>query len=138
MRPGNMPPIEPRTKTGMVGYKAKDGHITKSYGERYLDDWLHEHLPYKHEHNCPVKRAIREVLCDWYITKIDLHIEYWEKKPWRETRDIELKQKFYQGHSLRVIDIYEDDLRLADRIIPARIREATPECKFKNLPEEKR
>ena len=124
-----------RAKTGLVGYKAKDGHITKSYGERYLDDWLHEHLPYKHEYNCPVKRAKREVLCDWYIPKIDLHIEYWEKTGWRGTSAIELKHKFYQDHSLGAIDIYEDDLRLADRIIPARIREVAPKCKFKNLPE---
>jgi len=127
-----VPPV-PRAKTGLVGYKAKDGHITKSYSERYLDDWLHEHLPYKHEYNCPVKRAKRHVLCDWYIPKIDLHIEYWEKKPWRETNAIELKHKFYQDHSLRAIDIYEDDLRVADRIIPARIREVAPQCKFKNL-----
>jgi len=129
-------PLVSRAKTGLVGYKAKDGHITKSYEERYVDDWLHEHLPYKHEYNCPVKRAKREVLCDWYIPKIDLHIEYWEKKGWRETSAIELKQKFYQEHSLRSINLYEDDLRLADRIIPARIGEVTPQCKFKNLSEE--
>jgi len=126
-------PAVPRAKTGLVGYKAKDGHVTKSYGERYLDDWLHEHLPYKHEYNCPVKRAKRQVLCDWYIPKIDLYIEYWEKTSWRQTGAIELKRKFYEGHSLRAIDIYEDDLRLADRIIPARIREAAPKCKFRNL-----
>jgi len=130
-----VPPV-PRAKAGPVGYKAKDGHTTKSYGERQLDDWLHEHLPYKHEYNCPVKRAKREVLCDWYIPKIDLHIEYWEKTGWRATSAIELKHKFYEDHSLRAIDIYEDDLRLADRIIPARIRAVTPQCKFKNLVKE--
>ena len=51
-----VPPV-PRAKTGLIGYKAKDGHITKSYGERYLDDWLHEHLSYKHEYNCPRKTS---------------------------------------------------------------------------------
>jgi len=130
-----VPPV-PRAKTGLVGYRAKDGHITKSYGERYLDDWLHEHLPYKHEYNCPVKRAKREVLCDWHIPKIDLYIEYWEKTNWRQAGAIDLKRKFYQDHSLRAIDIYEDDLRLADRIIPARIREVAPKCKFENLAKE--
>jgi len=40
---------------------------------------------------------------------------------------------FYEDHSLRAIDIYEDDLRLADRIIPARIREVVSKCKFRNL-----
>jgi len=121
-------PLLPRAKTGLVGYKAKDGHITKSHEERYL--------PCKHEYNCPVKRAKRQVLCDWYIPKIDLHIEYWEKTSWRETSAIDLKHKFYEHHSLRAIDIYEDDLRLADRIIPARIREVAPRCKFKNLMKE--
>jgi len=130
-----VPPL-PRAKTRLVGYKAKDGHITKSYSERYLDDWLHEHLPYKHEYNCPVKRAKREVLCDWYIPKIDLYIEYWERKPWPETSAIDLKRKFYEDHSLRAIDIYEDDLRLADRIIPARMREAAPQCRFRNIAKE--
>jgi len=129
-------PRVPRAKTELVGYKANDGHITKSYGERFLDDWLHEHLPYKHEYNCSVKRARREVLCDWYIPKIDLYIEYWEKTSWRQGSAIELKRKFYEDHSLRAIDIYEDDLRLADRIIPARIREVEPQCKFKSLQKE--
>jgi len=127
-----IPPV-PRAKTEPVGYKAKDGHITKSYGERYLDDWLHEHLPYKHEYDCPVKRAKREVLCDWYIPKIELHVEFWEKKSRGDPRAIEIKQKFHEDHSLRAIDIYENDLQIADRIIPARIRQAAPKCKFKNL-----
>jgi len=129
-------PSVPRAKTGLVGYKAKDGHITKSYGERQVDDWLHEHLPYKHMYNCPVKGAKREVLCDWYISDIDLHIEYWEKTDQWRTSPIGLKRRFYQDHSLRVTDIYENDLPLADRIIPARIREVAPECKFRNLPKE--
>jgi len=131
-----IPPV-PREKTGLVGYKAKDGHVTKSYGERYLDDWLHEHLPYKHEYNYRVKRAKREVLCDWYIPKIDLHIEFWEKTR-GDPRAIEIKQKFYEDHSLRAIDIYENDLQIADRIIQARIREVEPKCRFKNLAEEAR
>jgi len=129
-------PPAPHVKTGLVGYKAKDGHITKSYGERYLDDWLHEHIPYKHDYNRRVKRAKREVLSDWYITKIDLYIEYWEKKTWDQTSMIDIKRKFYQDHSLRAIDIYENDLPLADRVIPARIREVAPECKFKSLAKE--
>jgi len=130
-----IPPV-PSAKTGLVGYKAKDGHITKSYGERFLDDWLYEHLPYKHEYNYRVQRAKREVLCDWYIPKIDLHIEFWEKKSREDPRAIEIKQKFYEDHSLRAIDIYENDLQIADRMIPARIREVAPECKFKNLEKE--
>jgi len=130
-----VPPV-PSAKMGSVGYKAKDGHITKSYGERYLDDWLHEHLPYKHEYNYHVQRAKREVLCDWYIPKIDLHIEFWEKKAGGDPRAIEIKQKFYEDHSLRAIDIYENDLQLADRVIPARIRGVAPKCRFKNLVKE--
>jgi len=126
-----VPPV-PRAKMGPVGYKAKDGHITKSYGERYLDDWLHEHLLYKHEYNYRVQRAKRDVLCDWYIPKIDLHIEFWEKKASGDPRAIEIKQKFYEDHSLRAIDIHENDLQVADRIIPARIRQVAPECKFRH------
>jgi len=128
-------PLAPRAKTDMVGFKAKDGHITRSYGERYLDDWLHEHLLYKHEYDYRVQRAKREVLCDWYIPKIDLHIEFWEKKARGDPRAIEIKQKFYEDHSLRAIDIYENDLPVADRIIPTRIRQVAPECKFRNLRE---
>ena len=131
-------PAAPRVKTGLVGYKAKDGHITKSYGERFLDDWLHEHLPYKHEYNYRIRRAKREVLCDWYIPKIDLHIEFWERKARGDPRAIEIKQKFYEEHSLRAIDIYENDLQVADRIIPARIRQVVPKCKLRNLTKEAR
>jgi len=65
-----------------------------------------------------------------------VYFEYWQKTRWRETSAIELTQNFYQDHSLRAISIYEDDLWLADRIIPARIRETAPQCKFKNLANE--
>lgn len=59
----------------------------------------------------------------------------WEKKAREDPRAIEIKQKFYEDHSLRAIDIYENDLQIADRIIPARVREVVPKCKFKNLRE---
>jgi len=130
------PQVTAHGRTDLVGYKAKDRHMTKSYCERFLDDWLHEHLPYKHEYNYRVQRAKREVLCDWYVPKIDLHIEFWEKKARGDPRAMEIKEKFYKDHSLRAIDIYENDLYLADRIIPARIRQAAPECKFRNLTKE--
>jgi len=129
-------PRMPRAKGEMVGYKAKDGHIMKSHEERYVDDWLHEHLPYKHEYNYRIQRAKREVLCDWYIHKIDLHIEFWEKKAREDPRAIEIKQKFYEDHSLRAIDIYENDLQIADRIIPAKIRAVASKCRFRNLVKE--
>jgi len=80
-----------------------------------------------------MKRAKREVLCDWYIPKIDLHIEFWEKKTRGDPKTIEIKQKFYEDHSLRAIGIYENDLQIADRMLPTRIRQVAPECKFRNL-----
>jgi len=63
-------------------------------------------------------------------------IEYWKKKPWRETSTIELKRKFYQGHSLKVIDIYEDDLHMADSIITRESDKPHYNANSKNLEKE--
>ena len=111
---------------------ATNGHPAMSYGEKLLDDWLSKHIPYGHEHGYLLKKGGREVLCDWYIPKIELYIEYWEKAR-REPGVIQSKQKFYEDHSLKMINVYEDDLPLADRIIPARIRQTAPQCKFREL-----
>jgi len=72
-------------------------------------------------------------LSDSYEPKIELYIEYWQKASWRQANAIELKQKFYEDHSLRAVNICENDLLLADRIIPARTREVMSRWKFKNL-----
>jgi hypothetical protein len=122
----------------LQGCKAKDGHITKSYGERVVDDWLRKHLPYRHYYNYTVGRGDERLLSDWYIPEIDLCVEYWEqpvvsKTELGETYEMHHKRKFYEDHSLKVINIYEDDLSQPDRLISTKIRNVVPECRFRNL-----
>jgi len=131
-------PTMPPMREGLAGYRAKDGHIIGSYGERVVDDWLRKHLPYKHHYNYAVERGDERLLCDWYIPDIDLYVEYWEqpvasRTELGETYEMHRKRRFYEAHSLKAIDIYEDDLPRADRIISTKIGNIVPECKFRNL-----
>jgi len=130
-----IPPI-PRTEQSNAGNISTDGHIVRSHGERLVDDWLHKHLPYPHLYNYAVKRNSETVLCDWYVPEIGLFIEYWEganprRSGLEENMEMHLKRRFFEGHSLDAINIYEDDLPLIDKVITQRIREAVPRCRFR-------
>jgi hypothetical protein len=72
-------------------FKAKDGHFTSSYGERYVDNWLHTHLPYEHFYSYSKELAGQFIKCDWHVPDLDLYIEYWE----------EPTQRRHQAHHCR-------------------------------------
>lgn len=122
-----------RTRKETTEFKAKNGHFTGSYGERHVDDWLHEHLPYKHLYNFPKELSGQVVRCDWHVPDLGLYIEYWEEPSPTYTDAVNMKHKLYADHSLKVVNLYENDLPTLDRIIPTRIRALVPKCRFRKL-----
>lgn len=126
-------PPEFRARTESAYRKARDGHLTRSYGERLVDDWLHEHLPYKHLYDFPLELSGHVIRCDWHVPDMELHIEYWEEPSPRYTDAVDIKLKLYNDHSLKVINLYENDLPSLDHVIRTRIVALMPKCKFKRL-----
>lgn len=126
-------PPEFRTRKVTIGFKAKDGHYTNSYGERYVDDWLHNHLPYEHLYSFPQELSGYVIRCDWYVPDLGLYIEYWEEPSATYTGAVDLRHKLYADHSMKFINLYENDLPSLDHVIPARIAALVPKCRFRGL-----
>ena len=126
-------PLEFRRTKDALGFKAKDGHLTNSYGERLVDDWLCAHLPYRHLYSFPRELGGQVTRCDWYVPDLGLHIEYWEEPRPIYTDTVHLKQKLYADHSLKVVNLYEEDLPSLNRVIPKRIAALVPRCRFRKL-----
>jgi hypothetical protein len=122
-----------RSRRESTDSAAKDGHLTRSYGERAVDDWLHDHLPYKHLYGSPLQLSGHVIRSDWHIPEIDVHIEYWEEPDPIYRDSLDIKQKLYADHSLKVVNVYENDLPSLDHVIPRRIAELVPKCKFRGL-----
>jgi hypothetical protein len=125
----------PRLPTVSVSpaYDAKDGHPTSSFGEKTVDNWLHEHLTMAHDYAKPVRRENREIVSDWYIPDIDLYVEYWDTPSGEETNEMHLKHLFYKRNSIRFIDLFINELPDADRIIAKKISSIEPSFRFKRL-----
>ncbi len=122
-------PSVPHPTAVLAGHRAPDGHVTDSYGERQVDDWLHKHVPYRHLYKYSLEREGQRISCDWYISEIDLYIEYWGTTG-GERSQLPIKHKFYQDNSLRAIDVYEDELQILDRVMPMRIRRVSLRSKW--------
>lgn len=125
-------PAVPDLKVIQTGRRALDGDATVSYGERQVDNWLHEHLPFKHIYRYSVRRDETSISCDWYIPDIDLYVEYWENS-FQGRMSMPSKHEFYKTHSLNMIDLHEDELHALDQVIPKRVRNLVPKCRFRNL-----
>jgi hypothetical protein len=126
-------PPQFRTREISTGFKAKDGHYTNSYGERYVDDWLKTHLPHKHLYNVAKKLDGYTMRCDWHIPDLDMYIEYWEELSPTHTDTVNAKRKLYADHSLSVVHLYENDLPVLDRVLPAKITALVGKTKFRRL-----
>lgn len=126
-------PQQFRTRKEATEFKAKDGHYTNSYGERYVDDWLHAHLSHKHLYNFSQELNGQVIRCDWYLPDLELYVEYWEAPGPTHNGAVNLKQKLYADHSLKVVNLYENDLPSLDHVIPKRIAELASKCKFRGL-----
>ena len=124
-------PRLPVSYTRQSGFKARDGHITKSFSERYVDDWLHVHMPYEHHYFYSMKGVAGNMTCDWYIPALGLHIDYWETSGNEQTNSMYLQHRFYRTNCLKAIDICEDDVLHLDSIIPARVRAVGVSCNFR-------
>ena len=132
-----IPPL-PTMKNREPVYKAKDGHYVKSFAEKLIDEWLHDHLPYPHQYNLSVNKNGHQLMCDWYIQGIDSYLEYWETPSTEQTNAEYVKHRFYRAHSLRVTDIYENDLPKINEVMMSKLRATEPKCEFRKTARTKR
>lgn len=131
-------PSEFRQKEEAVGYKAKDGHVTSPYAERFVDNWLKEHLPYKHLYSYSQDIGGHLIRSDWYIPEIELYIEFQEGSRPAYDDSTDIKHMIYRNHSLKVVDVYEDDLASLDRMMPPKISALVPKWRPQKLAERRR
>ena len=116
----------------------KRSSLRPAVGERHVDDWLQTHLPYKHLYNFPQELNRHVIRCDWHVPDLGLYIEYWERLASAYIDRIDIKQKLYADYSLKVVNVYEDDLPSLDRVIPERTAALVPRCRFRKLARKRR
>ncbi len=102
--------------------EAKDGTVVQSRGERYIAEWLTFHgLAYRYD--CKY-RIIAEfqIRPDFYLSELDVYIEYWGMDTPQYKMSMYKKQTIYQQEGKRLISVYPKDLSNLDGLLKAKLR----------------
>lgn len=111
-------------------YKCDDGHFVRSKAEMLIDNWLFKngHL---HTYETAVhlsKTPTSQLYCDFYLPTLGLYIEYWGKDDERYNRRKRAKLEQYSDNELRVISLYDDDIKRLDDVLPKRFADGGDSC----------
>jgi hypothetical protein len=107
-------------------YTSEDGHLVRSKAEMIIDDWLFRHrIPHAYE---PIVHcADQRLIPDFLVHRSDggeVYVEYWGRldDPVYQAR-MRRKIDIYQRHSLRLIQLSDDDLKSPDFSLGKKFRE---------------
>jgi len=107
-------------------YTSEDGHSVRSKAEMIIDDWLYRHhIPHAYE---PIVHcADQRLIPDFLVHRSDggeVYVEYWGRldDPAYQAR-MRRKIDIYQKHSLRLIQLNDDDLKSPDFSLGKKFRE---------------
>jgi hypothetical protein len=102
--------------------RTQDGHYVRSKSEVIIDNWLYV-SKIVHAYEKKVPNIDESILCDFYIPKGNVYIEYWGlddgpyliKKKW--------KLDIYQKNKINLIELTENDVSNLDDILAAKLRQ---------------
>lgn len=97
--------------------EARDGTLVQSEGERRIADWLTAHgLAYRYDAKF---RLIAEfqIRPDFYLSELDVYIEYWGLDTPQYKMSMYKKQTLYQQEGKRLISVYPKDLSVLDHLL---------------------
>lgn len=100
-----------------------DGHYVRSYSEMLIDNWLY-YNGYLHAYEKKVFMRTEPdeiVLCDFYLPKGNVYIEFWGKDTEEYNMRRERKMKLYEENNYRVISIESDDIKVLSDILQRKI-----------------
>jgi hypothetical protein len=101
--------------------EARDGTMVQSDGERRIADWLTAHgLAYRHDSKFRVIAEF-QIRPDFYLTELDVYIEYWGLDTPQYKMSMYKKQMLYQQEGKRLISVYPKDLPALDGLLTAKL-----------------
>jgi len=103
-------------------YKTSDGHVVRSRAEALIDNWLYmNQVLHAYERRLPTDE---DLYCDFYLPVGKIYIEFWGMEcdeQYRERRDA--KRQVYAALEAALIELNDNDVRILDDVLPARLRE---------------
>lgn len=90
--------------------EARDGTVVQSEGERRIAEWLTAHgLAYRYDAKYRIIGEF-QIRPDFYLTELDVYIEYWGLDTPQHKMSMYKKQTLYQQEGKRLISVYPKDL----------------------------
>jgi len=100
-------------------YRTDDGHIVRSKAEKIIDNWLYRNeIAHSYERNVPIKE---ELLCDFFVPKGKVWIEYWGLEDKEYLKRKELKKELYKKYDKKLIEPTDRDIVNLDDILPLKL-----------------
>lgn len=102
--------------------EACDGTAVQSEGERRIDDWLTAHsLAYRYDARFRIIAEF-QIRPDFYLSELNVYIEYWGLDTPQYKMCMYKKQTLYQQEGKRLISVYPQDLPVLDGLLAAKLR----------------
>ena len=104
--------------------RTDDGHMVRSRGEVMIDNWLyHQGIVHAYERKVPIKE---DILCDFFIPKGNIWIEYWGLDDEKYLKRKEFKRMCYTKYEKNLIELINEDIEHLDDIMPIKLRPYLP------------
>ncbi len=108
-------------------YRTTDGHMVRSRGEVLIDNWLYmQGIVHAYERRLPIEE---DVLCDFYLPRGNVYIEYWglEQDP-KYVERMQKKKSLYERHNFNLVSITDDDVMTLDDVLPRMLLRFNIDC----------
>ena len=105
-------------------YICEDGHCVRSLSELVIDNWLFRN-GYLHVYEKAVKfdnDSKTFVICDFYIPKLDVYIEYWGKYDEKYLARKHAKRKLYKENNIKLIELDYEKIKRIDEFMKSEIK----------------
>jgi hypothetical protein len=108
-------------------YRTTDGHMVRSRGEVLIDNWLYmQGIVHAYERRLPIEE---DVLCDFYLPRGNVYIEYWglEKDP-KYLERMQKKKAIYDKHAFNLVNITDEEVMSLDDALPRLLLRFNIDC----------
>jgi hypothetical protein len=100
----------------------RGGAVVQSEGERRIAEWLTANgLAYRYDGKFRILAEF-QIRPDFYLTELDLYIEYWGLDTPQYKMSMYKKQILYQQEGKRLVSVYPRDLPRLDGLLRAKLR----------------
>ena len=102
--------------------EARDGTVVQSKGERYIAEWLTDkRITYRYDAKFRIIGEF-QIRPDFYLSELDVYIEYWGMDTPQYKMSMYKKQVLYQQEGKHLISVYPKDLPKLNSLLVAKLR----------------